>query len=159
MSRFFLVKKTFTVMVADRNGNVRDFLRRELMAEGYVVWMAGDGHEVGKLMAPAIHSPDLLILDPDLPHQDGEFLARLQEYNPPLPVIVHSLTIERLTFPAVMHVAALVEKNGETDVLKEAVARTLHKSSSPNPTPEGEERRAAVGRSSGARPERKGKKG
>jgi DNA-binding NtrC family response regulator len=153
------VEKTFTVMVADRNGNIRDFLRRELTAEGYVVWMAADGHEVEKLLAPALSAPDLLILDPDLPHQNGEFLARLQEYNPPLPVIIHSLTIERHPFPAAMRVVALVEKNGETDVLKQAVASALNRFSSDNPSPEGEAHRAAVGRSSGARPERKGKNG
>ena len=37
------MKRTFTILVADKNRNVRDFLRRELSAVGYEVTVAEDG--------------------------------------------------------------------------------------------------------------------
>ena len=36
----------FTILIADRNRHVREFLRRELMAEDYCVEVAKDGREV-----------------------------------------------------------------------------------------------------------------
>ena len=44
--------KTCKILIADRNRHVRDFLRRELGAEGYQVEVARDGREVlGRIMA------------------------------------------------------------------------------------------------------------
>ena len=55
-------KNTFTILVADRNPNVRDFLKRELMAEGYRVLQAKDNREVLKRVFS--RTPlDLLIFD------------------------------------------------------------------------------------------------
>ncbi|MBW1738006.1 MAG: response regulator [Deltaproteobacteria bacterium] len=58
--------KKFTILIADRNRNVREFLKREMIAEGYRVRLAKNGQEVLKLAYQ--HGPlDLLILDMDLP--------------------------------------------------------------------------------------------
>lgn len=38
----------FTILIADRNSNVREFLKREMMTEGYRVRLAKDSREVLK---------------------------------------------------------------------------------------------------------------
>ncbi|MBU1398308.1 MAG: response regulator, partial [Proteobacteria bacterium] len=60
------LKKMIKILIADRNSNVREFLRREMMAEGYSVELAENGREVLK-WAYHREPADLLILDPDLP--------------------------------------------------------------------------------------------
>jgi CheY-like chemotaxis protein len=56
-------------LIADRNRHVRDFLRRELTAEGYQVEMAADGREVLSRIEGA-DPPHLLILDLEIPYLD-----------------------------------------------------------------------------------------
>ena len=50
------------ILIADRNRHVRDFLRRELHAEGYRIEVARDGREVLNHLQ-GHEPPDLLILD------------------------------------------------------------------------------------------------
>ncbi|MGA7562757.1 MAG: response regulator [Desulfobaccales bacterium] len=115
------------ILIADRNRHVREFLRRELRAEGYRVEVAGDGREVLKLLE-SDEPPHLLILDLEIPNLDElEIWARLQDRQPPLPVVVHTFLPEyptRLTFPMA---AAFLEKQGDTDHLKGTVAEVLEK--------------------------------
>ena len=60
------MKQGFTILIADRNPHIREFLRREMMAEGYRARLAKNGREVLRLVYQ--RGPlDLLILDPDLP--------------------------------------------------------------------------------------------
>lgn len=42
------MEKKFTLLIADRNRNVREFLKRELIAEGYGVKVARNGQEILK---------------------------------------------------------------------------------------------------------------
>ena len=53
---------TFIIMIADRNRNVRELLRRELESEGYQVRLAKDGRQVLRSIN-SDEPPDLLILD------------------------------------------------------------------------------------------------
>ena len=115
------------ILIADRNRHVREFLRRELRAEGYRVEVAGDGREVLNLLE-SDEPPHLLILDLEIPNLDElEIWARLQDRQPTLPVVIHTFLPEyptRLTFPLA---AAFLEKKGDTDHLKGTVAEVLEK--------------------------------
>ena len=115
----------FTILIADRNRHVRNFLRRELAAEGYQIEVAADGREVLRRVGVA-NPPDLLILDLEMPYSGGlAVLERLQRKNSQLPVIIHAFPIEDVTHPAVQHAAAFVEKTGNTDRLKAAVLKVF----------------------------------
>ena len=59
----------FTILIADRSHNIREFLKRELEAEGYLIKLANNGPEVLRMMVA--EPPDLLILDLDMTYLDG----------------------------------------------------------------------------------------
>jgi DNA-binding response OmpR family regulator len=113
----------FTVLITDRNRHVRNFLRRELIAEGYQVEVAADGRDLLRKVSIA-DPPDLLILD--IPYSGGPaILERLRRVNSGLPVIIHAFATEDASHPAVQRAAAFVEKMGNTDRLKAAVFEIL----------------------------------
>jgi DNA-binding response OmpR family regulator len=117
----------FLILIADRNRHVREFLRRELMIEGYRVQVAKDGREV-LMITDGAEPPDLLILDLDVPYISGlTILDRLCENNPLLPVVIHAFLTEDSGSFNVQHAAALVEKSGNTDRLKIAVGEVLQR--------------------------------
>ena len=112
-------------MIADRNRHVRDFLRRELLAEGYQVEAARDGREVLHLINGG-DPPQLVILDLEIPYLDElEVLSRVGAHHPPIPVIIHTLLPEHPTRLAWPQAAAVLEKRGDTDLLKTVVAEVL----------------------------------
>ena len=106
------------ILIADRNRHVRDFLRRELSAEGYQVEVARDGREVlNRIDGEA--PPHLLILDLEIPYLDEpEVWARLKDRQPPLPVVIHTFLPEYPTNLTLPIAAAFLEKKGDTDQLK-----------------------------------------
>lgn len=123
------MKEAFTILIADRNPNVRELLKRELVAEGYCVHLARSGREVLTLMDDASRSPDLVIMDPDLPDM-GEIslLEVMRQRRPDLPVVVHTFLAEYIDHPIVLSSAAVVEKDGRhVDRLKEVVEEVLTK--------------------------------
>ncbi|HUT54926.1 MAG TPA: response regulator [bacterium] len=117
----------FRLLIGDRNGHVRDFLKRELTAEGYDVRLAGDGREVlAAVNGP--DPPDLLIMDLLLPFVDGLFiLEKLRERQCPVPVIIYTALTEYQSDPLVKTAAAFIEKDGEISSLKNALADLLLK--------------------------------
>lgn len=117
------------ILIADRNRHVREFLRRELLAEGYQVEEARDGREIlGLLNGGTL--PDLLILDLELPFvSELKVLELLHEKLPSLPVLIHSFPPESgQDWP---EAAAFLEKKGDTHLLKEVVAELLGKNHRP----------------------------
>ena len=81
-----------TILIADRNPNVREFLKREMTAENYRVILADDGKTLLK-KAFEFHPVDILIIDPDLPDMDSsDIVAKLKSRIPPLPVVIHTLS-------------------------------------------------------------------
>ena len=85
------MKNQYTILIADRNSRVRNFMGRELTAAGYRVRLAQSGREVLELAHNA-EPPDLIILDPDLPDIDeASLFAGLQNRSPLLPIIIHAL--------------------------------------------------------------------
>ena len=122
------VTDQFTILIADRNPHVREFLRRELVSEGYRVQVAKDGREV--LMIINANNPlDLLILDLEIPYVSGlAILEQLQDRDPPLPVVVHTFLTEYANHPAVQRAPGFLEKRGNNiDGLKATVAQVIEK--------------------------------
>ncbi len=117
------MKKKFCILVADKNKNVRDFLRRELTSEGYEVVTAKDGFQLLQEIAGE-NPPDLLVLDLEIPDMHSSaVLERAQTRNPPLPVVVHTfLTEER---ESTGETELYIEKSGNIDHLKSAIAVML----------------------------------
>jgi DNA-binding NtrC family response regulator len=122
------VEKEFKILIADRNQHVREFLKRELMAEGYRVGLAKNVQEVLKKV---YHSEnlDLLILDPDLP--GAEILSlfkKLQDRIPVLPVVVHTYLKDYTNYTDILSDVAFVEKSGSSvESLKKMVCKILQK--------------------------------
>ena len=115
----------FTVLITDRNRHVRNFLRRELVSEGYQVEVAADGRDLLRKINTA-DPPDLIILDLEIPYSNGPaILERLRRANSKLPVIIHAFATEEASHPAVQRTAAFVEKMGNTDRLKATVLEVL----------------------------------
>ncbi|MBW1721595.1 MAG: response regulator [Deltaproteobacteria bacterium] len=122
-------KVRFTILVADRNPHVRDFLRREMTVEGYQVRVAKNGMELLRWIYR--HEPlDLLILDLDLPDvSELEILEKLQDRIPTLPVVIHSFVPVYINHPGISSFAAFVEKSGNSiEKLKKIVCELLEKS-------------------------------
>jgi len=122
------VGRQFTILIADRNRNVREFLKREMMAEGYRVHLAKSGREVLE-WAYKQEILDLVILDLDLPDRsDVAILEKLEDRIPTLPVVIHAFLSDYENPPAVLNAAALVEKEGNSvERLKKVVSEILGK--------------------------------
>ncbi len=115
------------ILIADRNRHVREFLRRELGAEGYQVEMARDGRELLNIL-DGDDPPHLLILDLETPYLDElEIWSFLKDRQPPLPLIIHTFLPEYPTQLTVPLAAAFLEKKGDTDELKAVVAEVIGK--------------------------------
>lgn len=120
--------QTFTILIADRNPNVREFLKREMITEGYRVRLAKNGREVLRWIYH--HEPlDLVILDLDLPDAtDASLLEKLNDRIPSLPVVVHAFSTEYEAAIDVSLPVAFVEKEGNSiEDLKKVVADMLLK--------------------------------
>jgi DNA-binding NtrC family response regulator len=117
---------SFHILIAERNRHVREFLRRELISEGYCVQVAKNDRELLSMIDNK--SPDLLILDLEIPYSGGlSVLKKLQERDLLLPVVIHTFLTEYANHPAVQGQASLVEKRGNTDILKSAIVEMLKK--------------------------------
>jgi CheY-like chemotaxis protein len=115
------------ILIADRNRHVRDFLRRELTAEGYEVEVAADGREVLSRINDK-DPPHLLILDLETPYLDEpDVWDILKKLQPPLPLIIHTLLPQYPTNLTLPMTAAFLEKRGDTDLLKAVVADVIDK--------------------------------
>jgi DNA-binding NtrC family response regulator len=121
------VANTWKILIADRNRNVRDFLRRELTAEGYRVEVAKDGREV-MVRINGEDPPHLLILDLEIPYlEEPEVWSCLKERQPTLPVVIHTFLPEYPTNLTLPIAAVFLEKKGDTDRLKAVVAEVIEK--------------------------------
>ena len=119
------MKKEFSILIADKNKNVRDFLRREFSAEGYEVASARDFSRVLEQIG-GDNPPDLLILDLEIPEMDSAgIFEKTQSHNPPIPVIVHTFLTEEAERDTLSSTEIYIEKSGNIDYLKAAVADML----------------------------------
>jgi DNA-binding NtrC family response regulator len=122
------MKKEFNILITDRNPHVREYLKREMVAEGYRVRLAKTGREVIKWVYH--HEPlDLLILDPDLPDTTiVSLFEKLQNRIPALPVVVHTFLTDSVDFATGSIEVVFVEKSGSSvENLKHTVFNILKK--------------------------------
>jgi DNA-binding NtrC family response regulator len=122
------VDKKFRILIADRNRNVRNFLQRELLSEGYQVILAGEDRELLQLLRGE-NPPDLLILDPDIPSSltTPELIRLVHARQPNLSIVIHTCwsdDFESLHMPGV---AVCLEKEEDVARLKKVVANVIHK--------------------------------
>jgi DNA-binding NtrC family response regulator len=121
------VNKPVILLIADRNPHVREFLKREMMVEGYQIRLVKSGQE----LIDDVHNPDLLpdmvILDPDLPDTtDLSLVHQIHQIVPGLPIVIHTLQTEIIHQLDAMHPVIFVEKKGSSvDHLKQAVKDLL----------------------------------
>ena len=122
------MKQEVYILIADRNPHVREFIKREMMADGYRVRLAENGRQLLKWI---YHNErlDLLIVDPDLPDIDvSSLLTKLQDRIPFLPVVVHTFLSDYSDHLDVLQSFPFVEKKGSSiEHLKKVVFDILQK--------------------------------
>jgi len=120
------MEKRFTILIADRNRRIRQFLMREFAAEGYCVLLAEDKNDLLRIIQQD-DTLDLLILDDEILSPEAtRIVEQLGNRVPRLPLIVHSFSTECKEQGFAREAAALVEKKGNVGELKDAVDRVLH---------------------------------
>jgi DNA-binding NtrC family response regulator len=125
------VEKEFSILIADRNRHVREFLKREMTAEGYIVRLAKTGREVLKL-AYLPEPLDLIILDLDLPDMEElPVFEKLENRIPTVPVVVHAFRSDYSNASAIPSTATFVEKEGGSIEHLKKVIRNLLPNHSP----------------------------
>ena len=122
------MKQEVYILIADRNPHVREFIKREMMADGYQVRLAENGRQLLKWIH---HNKrlDLLIVDPDLPDVDvSSLLTKLQNRIPFLPVVFHTFLSVYSEHSDVLRAFPFVEKKGSSiEHLKKVVFDILQK--------------------------------
>jgi DNA-binding NtrC family response regulator len=128
------MNNAYSILIADRNRHVRDFLKRELSAAGYRLQLAKDGREVLRWVRSG-ELFDLIILDPDLPDAgEIKILKTLQAQMPSVPIVIHTFLADYTQLPTDIGSLATVVKNGDSiDNLKKVVAQFLEASHSKRP--------------------------
>lgn len=115
------------ILVADDDAMVRAALADVLESEGYVVDEAHDGIEA---VTRAIeHSPDLVLLDLNMPHWDGwKAFSRLDRVKPLLPVVVITARPNQYEDAVRLGVDAFMEKPLNILVLLRAIKHLVSES-------------------------------
>jgi DNA-binding NtrC family response regulator len=121
------MKEKFTLLIADRNRNIREFLQRELIADGYRIFLACDGRQVLKIIEK--EAPDLLVIDPDIPYADElRVLENLQNANQFIPLLVHTLLPGDTINSFIQKAEGFIEKDGNNLTnLKDTISQVLRK--------------------------------
>jgi DNA-binding NtrC family response regulator len=121
------VNRPVILLIADRNPHVREFLKRELMADGYQIRLVKSGQELINDVHNSSSLPDMVILDPDLPDaNDLSLVHRIHQIVPGLPIVIHTLQTEMIhQLDAVQPVIFIEKKGSSVDHLKQAVKDLL----------------------------------
>ena len=122
------MKKKFNILIGERNPHIREFLRREMVAEGYNVQLAKNSREVLKLVYSSAPI-DLLIIDPDLPGaSELNLFKSLEDRIPGLPLVIHGYFFYYLEYFLRMKPVMFVPKKGNSsETLKKIVNELLLK--------------------------------
>ena len=115
-----------TILIVDRNRNVREYLKRELELEGYHIRLAENCRAIFAMIDDN-KKFDLVIIDPDLPDTEETSLFRkLQSLRPRTPVVIHTLIAEYLDHCSVLIEAVFIEKDGNSiERIKQVVEHQL----------------------------------
>ena len=112
------------ILLVDDEESIHLLYREELEEEGYEVHSALTGEEA--LDKLHIFSPDLIILDINMPGMNGiEALRRIKEINPKVPVILCSAYQEFKQDLASWASDEYIVKSSNLDELKAAVKKHL----------------------------------
>jgi DNA-binding NtrC family response regulator len=116
----------YTILVADRNSHVREFIKRELAEDGFRVLQAEKGKDVIRMVYQCF-SLDLVIIDPDLSDmEETVLLKKIEDRFPPVPVVIHAFDSEETNYFLYLKQAAFVEKGGQSiEALKKVVIEIL----------------------------------
>jgi len=110
------------ILIIDDDASIRSSLQKILTASGYELTVAADGDSAQIEFAKA----DLLILDLNLPIQDGwDILNDVNAEHPLLPVIVITGLADQLEERTIPGASAFLEKPIEVPALLETVTRLL----------------------------------
>jgi pilus assembly protein CpaE len=110
------------ILVADDDSFVRGSLTAVLASEGYMVDEARNGIEA--VTRAIAHSPDLVLLDLNMPHWDGwTAFSQLDRVTPLLPVIVITARPNQYEKAVRLGVDAFMEKPLNIPVLVRAIKR------------------------------------
>ena len=126
--------KSIHILITERNPHMREFLKREMEAEGYIVRSAVNGREM--LNQVYQNQPlDLIILDPDMPDVDvSETLKLLKDRVPQVIIVLHTYFTDYEEWGKMLDGAIFVEKQGSSIVgLKQVISSHL-KSEMPSRT-------------------------
>jgi DNA-binding NtrC family response regulator len=125
--------KEFTILISDRNRNIREYLKREFEADGFRVRLAKSAREVLEWIYQNIPI-DLVILDPELPGVDNiPLLEKISDRVPILPIVVHSFSPDYCNQTNGSASVHFVEKKGSSiEYLKKEIFRLLNDNSSIN---------------------------
>ncbi len=116
--------KEVTILIADRNPNVREFLKREMMAENYRVIVADDAKTLLRIAFES-HPVDLAIIDPDLPDlEPSEIIEKLNSRLPPMPVVIHALPEEEIDYRG-MYTGIFIEKGSRSIEIIKRIIREM----------------------------------
>lgn len=115
------------VLVADDDAKVRAALASVLESEGYIVDEAHNG--IDAVTRTIEHSPDLVLLDLNMPHWDGwKAFGRLDQVRPLLPVIVITARPNQYAEAVRLGIDAFMEKPLNIPVLLRAIKRLVNES-------------------------------
>ncbi len=120
------VKQRPTILIVDRNSNVREYLIRELGCEGYHIHQAENCRELFQRIS-AKPKIDIIIIDPDLPDVEEKLLLRkLKSTQPRIPIVIHTFIADYLNPGGRLFEAVSVEKDGNSvERLKQVVKGQL----------------------------------
>ena len=113
-----------TILLVEDDINQRALFQEELTDEGYRVVTAGDGREA--LSMASQHSPDLVIMDVNMPVMDGlDTISRLLEVDRKVPVIIHTAYASYRESFASWSADAYIVKSSDLSELKKTVRSLL----------------------------------
>lgn len=115
-----------TLLIVDKNPNVRHFLGRELSAAGFHVVLAENARDAMEAVSEHPHVR-LAVIDPDLPDNEKVgILERLNNRMPYLPLIVHTFSAFYNSCSSIPRHAVFIEKQGNSiEHIKDALAVLL----------------------------------
>ena len=120
-----------TILVVEDDAHQRALYQEELQDEGYNVVAAGDGREA--LQQADAHSPDLVVLDVNMPVMDGlDTLSRLLEKHRTVKVVINTAYANYQSSFTSWSADAYVVKSSDLTELKTTVKRLLASADQPS---------------------------
>jgi len=123
------MEKKFNILIGERNPHIREFLRREMVTEGYNVQLVKNGRELMDLIYSSAPI-DLVIIDPNIPDVNQlKLFKSLEDRVPTLPFVIHSDLLDYLESTSHISKATFVQKRGSSsETLKNVVWNLLKES-------------------------------